>query len=106
MQELAKPGLDPRTQAKVFEFAQDVHRPEDLQAGMVLPGLVTNITNFVCFVDVGVKQDVLVHISQLDDRFVSHPSDVVKLNQHVRVKVTDVDLSRNRISFTMKLGNE
>ncbi|MDR0845770.1 MAG: RNA-binding transcriptional accessory protein [Tannerella sp.] len=106
MQELAKPGLDPRTQAKVFEFAQDVHRPEDLQAGMVLPGIVTNITNFGCFVDVGVKQDGLVHISQLADKFVSHPSDVVKLNQHVRVKVTEVDLSRNRISFTMKIGNE
>ncbi len=106
MQELAKPGLDPRTQAKVFEFAQDVHRPEDLKPGMVLPGIVTNITNFGCFVDVGVKQDGLVHVSQLADKYVSHPSEVVKLNQHVKVKVLDVDLARNRISFTMKPGKE
>lgn len=103
MRELEKPGLDPRTQVKVFEFAQDVHRPEDLQPGMILPGIVTNITNFGCFVDVGVKQDGLVHVSQLADKYVSHPSEVVKLNQHVKVKVVDVDLSRNRIAFTMKL---
>ncbi len=106
MQELSKPGLDPRTQAKVFEFAQDVHRPEDLKPGMVLPGIVTNITNFGCFVDVGVKQDGLVHVSQLADKYVSHPSEVVKLNQHVKVKVLEVDLARSRISFTMKLGKE
>lgn len=106
MQELAKPGLDPRQQVKVFEFAQDVHRLEDLQPGMVLPGLVTNITNFGCFVDVGVKQDGLVHVSQLTDKYVSHPSEVVKLNQPVKVKVLDVDLARHRISFTMKLGKE
>jgi uncharacterized protein len=102
MQELSKPGLDPRTQAKVFEFAQDVRRVEDLREGMELPGIVTNITNFGCFVDVGVKQDGLVHISQLANRYVSHPSEVVKLNQHVKVKVLEVDLSRNRISFSMK----
>ncbi len=106
MQELAKPGLDPRSHAKVFEFAQDVHRLEDLQPGMVLPGIVTNITNFGCFVDVGVKQDGLVHVSQLADKYVSHPSEVVKLNQHVKVKVLEVDLNRSRISFTMKLGKE
>jgi uncharacterized protein len=103
MKELAKPGLDPRTQAKVFEFAQDVHRVDDLQPGMVLPGIVTNITNFGCFVDVGVKQDGLVHVSQLTDKYVKHPSEVVKLNQHVKVKVLEVDKARSRISFTMKV---
>jgi len=102
MKELSKPGLDPRTTAKVFQFAQDVRRVEDLQPGMVLPGIITNITNFGCFVDVGVHQDGLVHVSQLADKFVKHPSEVVKLNQHVKVKVVEVDLSRNRISFTMK----
>ena len=104
MKELTKPGLDPRTQAKVFEFAQDVHRVEDLQPGMILPGIITNITNFGCFVDVGVHQDGLVHVSQLADKFVKHPSEVVKLNQHVKVKVLEVDQQRNRISFTMKLS--
>ena len=103
MKELSKPGLDPRTQAKVFEFAHDVHRVEDLQTGMVLPGIVTNITNFGCFVDVGVKQDGLVHISQLADKFVKHPSEVVKLNQHVQVKVLEVDIARSRIAFTMRV---
>ncbi len=106
LKELAKPGLDPRTKAKVFEFAQDVHRVEDLTPGMVLPGIVTNITNFGCFVDVGVKQDGLVHISQLADRYVSHPSEVVKLNQHVKVQVLEVDKDRSRISFTMKIKKE
>jgi uncharacterized protein len=105
VKELAKPGLDPRSQAKVFEFAQDVHRVEDLKPDMILPGIVTNITNFGCFVDVGVKQDGLVHISQLTDKFVKHPSEVVKLNQHVKVKVLEVDLARNRISFTMNPQN-
>jgi uncharacterized protein len=102
MKELAKPGLDPRAPAKVFQFAQDVHRVEDLQPGMVLPGIVTNITNFGCFVDVGVKQDGLVHVSQLADRFLKHPSEVVLLNQHVKVKVLEVDVARSRIAFTMK----
>ena len=102
LKELAKPGLDPRVPAKVFQFAQDIRRVEDLQPGMVLPGIITNITNFGCFVDVGVHQDGLVHVSQLADKFVKHPSEVVKLNQHVKVKVVEVDQSRNRISFTMK----
>ena len=102
MKELAKPGLDPRAPAKVFQFAQDVRRVEDLQPGMVLPGIVTNITNFGCFVDVGVKQDGLVHVSQLTDRFIKHPSEVVKLNQHVKVKVLEVDRARGRIAFSMK----
>ena len=86
--ELAKPGRDPRKGIKVFEFADGVFRIEDLQVGMVLPGIVTNITKFGAFVDVGVKQDGLVHISQLADRFISDPNEVVRLHQHVKVKVT------------------
>ncbi|MDR1102604.1 MAG: RNA-binding transcriptional accessory protein [Tannerella sp.] len=102
LQELARPGLDPRTQAGVFEFSPDVHRPEDLQPGMKLPGIVTNITNFGCFVDVGVKQDGLVHISQMADRYVSNPLEVVSLNQQVEVRVLEVDPARKRISFSLK----
>jgi uncharacterized protein len=103
LKELAKPGRDPREQLKQFEFA-DVKKPEDLTPGMILPGIVTNITNFGCFVDVGVKQDGLVHVSQLADKFVSDPNEVVKLQQHVKVKVVEVDMPRKRISLTMKLG--
>jgi uncharacterized protein len=103
LKELAKPGRDPREQLKQFEFA-DVKKPEDLTPGMILPGIVTNITNFGCFVDVGVKQDGLVHVSQLADKFVSDPNEVVKLQQHVKVKVVEVDMARKRISLTMKLG--
>lgn len=102
--ELLKPGRDPRGKAKLFEFSKDVRKVEDLQVGMILPGIVTNITKFGAFVDVGVKQDGLVHVSQLADRFVSDPLEVVKLNQEVRVKVLEVDLGRKRIAFTMKLG--
>ncbi|MFA7381603.1 MAG: Tex family protein [Bacteroidia bacterium] len=101
LKELAKPGRDPREQLKAFSFA-DVRKPEDLYAGMVLPGIVTNITNFGCFVDIGVKQDGMVHISQLADRFVKDPNDVVKLQQHVQVKVVEVDLQRKRIALSMK----
>jgi uncharacterized protein len=104
MQELAKPGLDPRKPAKVFEFSKDVHRIEDLQVGMILPGIVTNITSFGAFVDVGVKQDGLMHISQLADRFVSNPNEVVKLHQHVQVRVTEVDIARKRIQLSMKIS--
>lgn len=104
LKELAKPGRDPREQLKQFEFA-DVKKPEDLSPGMILPGIVTNITNFGCFVDVGVKQDGLVHVSQLADKFVSDPNEVVKLQQHVKVKVVEVDMARKRISLTMKLGS-
>jgi uncharacterized protein len=103
MKELAKPGLDPRAPAQILQFANDIRRVEDLKIGMELPGIVTNITNFGCFVDVGIKQDGLVHISQLTDKFVKHPLEVVKLNQHVRVKVLEIDLARNRVAFTMKL---
>lgn len=102
MQELAKPGRDPRSAAKVFEFAPDIHTIDDLREGMELPGIVTNITNFGAFVDVGVKQDGLVHISQLADRYVANPLDVVKLHQHVKVKVIEVDKTRKRIQLSMK----
>ena len=100
--ELAKPGRDPRKGIKVFEFADGVFRIEDLQVGMVLPGIVTNITKFGAFVDVGVKQDGLVHISQLADRFISDPNEVVRLHQHVKVKVTEVDMARKRIQLSLK----
>ncbi|NOU19044.1 MAG: RNA-binding transcriptional accessory protein [Bacteroidales bacterium] len=102
MQELSKPGRDPRKTIKVFEFAEGIYKINDLVPGMVLPGIVTNITNFGAFVDVGVKQDGLVHISQLADRFISNPNDVVKLHQHVKVKVTEVDVARKRIQLSMK----
>ena len=100
--ELEKPGRDPREQVEVFEFDQGVFSIEDLKPGMELPGIVTNITRFGAFVDVGVKQDGLVHISQLADRFVKDPNDVVKIHQHVRVRVLEVDIRRNRIQLTMK----
>lgn len=102
MAELEKPGRDPREQLEEFEFDPNVSTPDDLVEGMVLPGIVTNITNFGAFVDIGVHQDGLVHISQLADRYVSDPTQVVKLHQHVMVKVIDVDRRRNRISLSMK----
>ncbi|MFO7999806.1 MAG: Tex family protein [Marinilabilia sp.] len=102
MQELEKPGRDPRKTIKVFEFAKDVFSVEDLKPGMVVPGIVTNITNFGAFVDVGVKQDGLVHISQMADRYVSNPADIVKLHQHVEVKVLEVDVARKRIQLSLK----
>jgi len=102
LNELAKPGRDPRKKAKVFEFAEGIYKMEDLVEGMELPGIVTNITNFGAFVDVGVKQDGLVHISQLANRFVSDPNEVVQLNQHVKVKVMEVDVVRKRIQLSMK----
>ena len=102
MKELDKPGLDPRARFEVFEFDKNISRIEDVKAGMELPGIVTNITAFGAFVDIGVHQDGLVHISQLANRRVNDPSEVVTLHQHVRVKVLDVDLRRRRISLTMK----
>ena len=101
MQELDKPGLDPRGPLTAFRFA-DVHTLDDLREGMTLPGIVTNITNFGCFVDVGVHHDGLVHISQLADKFVSDPTTVVSLRQQVMVKVLEVDLKRKRLSLTMR----
>jgi len=102
IQELSKPGRDPRKAIKVFEFAEGIYKIDDLVPGMVLPGIVTNITNFGAFVDIGVKQDGLVHISQMANKFISNPNDVVKLHQHVKVKVTEVDVARKRIQLTMK----
>jgi uncharacterized protein len=102
LKELAKPTRDPRKAAKVFEFADGIFKIEDLRTGMVVPGIVTNITNFGCFVDVGVKQDGLVHISQLADKYVSDPNEVVKLHQHVKVKVMEVDVARKRIGLSIK----
>ncbi|MFO7668673.1 MAG: Tex family protein [Bacteroidales bacterium] len=102
LKELEKPGRDPREQIAVFEFDQSVYSVEDLKPGMELPGIVTNITKFGAFVDVGVKQDGLVHISHLADRFVKDPNDVVKIHQHVRVRVLEVDVQRKRIQLSMK----
>ena len=102
MKELEKPGLDPRAKFEVFEFDKNVTRIEDVQAGMVLPGIVTNITAFGAFVDIGVHQDGLVHISQMASRRVNDPSEVVPLHQHLKVKVLDVDLRRHRISLTLR----
>ena len=102
MQELEKPGRDPREQIEEFEFDASVQTVEDLREGMELPGIVTNITNFGAFVDIGVHQDGLVHVSQMADRYVSDPTQVVHLHQHVRVRVIGIDLRRNRISLSMK----
>ncbi len=102
MSELEKPGRDPREQLEEFEFDPNVKEIDDLVEGMVLPGIVTNITNFGCFVDIGVHQDGLVHVSQLADRYVRDPNEVVKLHQHVKVRVMEVDFRRNRISLSMK----
>ena len=104
MQELAKPGRDPREQFEEFEFDKSINSINDVTVGMQVPGIVTNITKFGCFVDIGVHADGLVHISQLANQYVENPNDVVKLNQKVWVKVTDVDLDRKRISLTMKDG--
>ena len=102
MKELEKPGRDPRQQIEEFEFDPNVTTIDDLAEGMILPGIVTNITNFGAFVDIGVHQDGLVHISQLADKYVRDPNDVVHLHQHVLVKVKEIDYRRNRISLTMK----
>ncbi|MEG0849273.1 MAG: Tex family protein [Flavobacterium sp.] len=103
IKELEKPGLDPRKSAKVFEFDANVKSIKDLKTGMILPGIVNNITNFGCFVDIGIKESGLVHISQLKAGFVSDVNEVVKLHQHVDVKVTEVDEDRKRIQLTMIL---
>ena len=102
LQELDKPGRDPRQKIQVFEFDKNVRTLDDLQEGIELPGIVTNITNFGCFVDIGIKENGLVHVSQLADRFVSNPADVVRIHQHVRVKVMSIDHERKRIQLTMK----
>ena len=102
LKELAKPGRDPREEFEMFRFQEGVKEIEDVQSGMILPGIITNITAFGAFVDIGVHQDGLVHISQLSDRFVKNPNDVVKVHQKVNVTVLDVDLKRKRISLSLK----
>lgn len=106
MSELEKPGRDPRQKIQAFEFSKEVFSIEDLKPGQVLPGIVTNITNFGAFVDVGVKQDGLVHISQLSDKFIKDPNEVVHLHQYVKVKVLEVDIPRKRIQLSMKEANQ
>ncbi len=101
VQELAKPGRDPRTGIKVLEFSNDIYTIEDVKTGMELPGIITNITNFGAFVDIGIKQNGLIHISNMSDRFITSPSEVVKLHQHVKVKVLEVDLKRQRIQLKL-----
>ena len=102
IEELARPGRDPRREFEPFQFAEGINKIEDLASGMKLPGVVTNVTDFGAFVDVGVHQDGLVHISQLADRFVRNPSEIVKVQQQVWVTVVEVDLDRKRISLSMK----
>ncbi len=100
--ELAKPGRDPRQKFEAFSFAEGLNKIEDMQPGMRVPGIITNVTAFGAFCDIGVHQDGLIHISQLADRFVKAPADVVKVQQHVMVTVLEVDVPRKRISLTMK----
>ena len=102
MQELAKPGRDPREQFEAFSFTEGVNEIKDLRIGMKLPGIVTNITNFGAFVDIGVHQDGLVHVSQLANKFVKDPNEVVKVSQKVMVTVTEIDEARKRIALSMK----
>ena len=104
--ELAKPGRDPRQKFEVFSFQAGVEKMEDLKPGMKLPGIVTNVTAFGAFVDIGVHQDGLIHVSQLSDRFVKDPSEMVKVSQRVTVTVTEVDLPRKRIALSMKAAPE
>ena len=102
LKELAKPSRDPRDEISIFEYAEGIHKIEDVKPGMVLPGVVTNITAFGAFVDIGVKQDGLVHISHLSNKFISNPNEAVKLNQKVQVTVLEIDVARKRISLSMK----
>jgi uncharacterized protein len=102
MEELDKPGRDPRQAIQAFSFDPTVKTIEDLKTGLVLPGVVTNITNFGCFVDVGIKENGLVHISEMAERFISDPTEVVSIHQYVKVKVLGVDLGRKRVQLSMK----
>lgn len=101
MEELSKPGRDPRSKIKEFSFA-DIHTMEDLREGMIVPGIVTNITKFGAFVDIGIKQDGLVHISNMSKNYITDPTTIVKLHQHVMVKVLAVDIERKRVQLSMK----
>ncbi len=103
--ELLKPGRDPRKPVKILEFNKGIYKIEDLRVGMELPGIVNNITRFGAFVDIGIKQSGLIHISQLADRFISDPNEVVRLHQHVKVRVIEIDIARNRIQLSMKQGD-
>ena len=105
LNELRKPGLDPRTELEVFEFA-DIYKIEDVKAGMIVPGVVTNITRFGAFVDIGVKQDGLVHVSEIANRYITDPNEVLKLNDKVQVRVTEVDILRKRIALSIKQAQE
>ena len=102
MNELEKPGRDPRAEIETFEFDPNVHTPDDLISGMILPGIVTNLTKFGAFVDVGVHQDGLVHISRICDRYIKHPSEVLSVGDIVKVTVLEVDEKKGRIALTMK----
>lgn len=101
MQELAKPGRDPRSSIKILEFSDEIRTIEDLKEGMELPGIITNITNFGAFVDFGIKQNGLIHVSHLSDKYISNPADVVKIHQHVKVRVLSVDIKRSRIALAL-----
>ena len=100
--ELEKPGRDPRGQVEVFDFDSNVHTVDDVRSGMLLPGIVTNLTKFGAFVDIGVHQDGLIHISQMANRYISDPSEVLRLHQHVMVSVLEVDTRRHRISLKLE----
>ena len=102
MSELAKPGRDPRSIIKVFEFSSEIQTIEDVQVGMILPGIVTNITNFGAFVDIGIKQNGLIHVSQMSDKFISNPADILKIHQHLQVKIVNIDIKRERIGLSLK----
>ena len=102
MAELAKPGRDPREKIRVFEFDENIKTIEDLKVGSVVPGIVTNITRFGAFVDIGIKENGLIHVSQITDKYIDDPAKVLKLNQHVKVKIIEIDLVRKRIQLSMK----
>ncbi|MBQ7222915.1 MAG: S1 RNA-binding domain-containing protein, partial [Bacteroidales bacterium] len=99
--ELAKPGRDPRQEIQTFAFSDEISTIEDVRVGMILPGIVTNITDFGAFVDIGIKQNGLIHVSRMGKKFVTKPADVLKIHQHVEVKVVDVDLQRQRIGLSL-----
>jgi uncharacterized protein len=101
MAELAKPGRDPRASIKILEFSDEIKSIEDVKVGMELPGIITNITNFGAFVDFGIKQNGLIHVSKLSNKFITNPADVVKIHQHVKVKVLEVDMRRQRIALEL-----
>ena len=104
--ELLKPGRDPRKPIKIFEFAEGIRSINDLREGMELPGIVNNITNFGAFVDLGIKESGLIHVSELADRFISDPNEIVKLQQHLMVRVKEIDIQRKRIQLSLKGVNQ